>query len=143
MNLQRVITLENIKFDTAKVTLKEKPFTLEIADTEKKRERGLMYRDSMPADHGMLFVFDTAAKYGFWMKDTKIPLDLVFLDASGKVVGIYPLKPNDETTVACESDALYALELNSGTAKTLGLKTGDTIALPDKVLKRSTRSDEK
>src|ERR1019366_10498162 len=105
-----------------------------------RRERGLMNRDSMPADHGMVFVFDTLDKYGFWMKNTKIALDLVFLDASGKVVEIDLLKPGDETNVICQHDSLYALELNAGTAKSLGLKTGDAVALPEKVLKRIARS---
>jgi len=134
---------EEIKFDSVKMSLKDKPFTVEVADTEEKRERGLMNRESMAADHGMLFVFDKADIYAFWMKDTKIPLDLVFLDASGKVVGIYSLKPNDMTQVSCEKKALFALELNAETAKALGLKTGDTVELPEKVLKRTSRSDEK
>ena len=108
-----------------------------------KRALGLMNRASMAADHGMLFIFDTPDKYGFWMKNTKIALDLVFLDGSGKVVGIYSLKPNDLTQVACDTDSLFAIELPAGSAKTLDLKTGDTVGLPEKVLKRNTRSDEK
>ena len=134
---------EEVHFDTIQAKLKDKPFTLEVADTEAKRERGLMNRDNLAADHGMLFVFDTAGRYAFWMKNTKIPLDLVFLDGSGKVVGIYSLKPNDLTQVACDTDSLFAIELPAGSAKTLDLKTGDTVGLPEKVLKRNTRSDEK
>jgi uncharacterized membrane protein (UPF0127 family) len=134
---------EDIRFETIQAKLKDKPFTLEVADTDAKRERGLMNRDTLAADHGMLFVFDSAGRYAFWMKNTKIPLDLVFLDGSGKVVGIYSLKPNDETQVACDADSLFAIELPAGTAKTLDLKTGDTATLPEKVLKRNTRPDEK
>jgi uncharacterized protein len=132
-----------VHFDTVQTKLKDKTFTLEVADTDAKRERGLMNRDTLAADRGMLFVFDSAGRFAFWMKNTKIPLDLVFLDGSGKVVGIYALKPNDETPVACDTDSLFAIELPAGTAKTLDLKTGDTVSLPEKVLKRNTRSDEK
>jgi len=134
---------EEVTFQTTEMTIKDKKFTVEIADTETRRERGLMYREKMAADRGMIFVFETAANYKFWMKNTKIPLDLVFLDASGKVVGICDLKPADKTPVGCGSASLYAIELNAGTAKNTGLKVGDKIALPEKVLKGDKRSDEK
>jgi len=131
-----------VHFETVVVKLKDKAFTLEVADTVAKRARGLMYRDSMPADHGMIFLFATADKYGFWMKNTKIPLDLVFLDEKGKVVGIYGLKPNDETPVAPDKPAKFAIELNAGTAAKVGLKTGDVVELPEKVLKAKAEPDE-
>jgi uncharacterized membrane protein (UPF0127 family) len=132
------------KLDTITLTLKEgKSFTLEVADTEKKRSAGLMHRTTMPADHGMLFIFAKADNHAFWMKNTKIPLDLIFLDDAGKVVSIHTLKPDDETPVPPDKPARYAIELNAGTAKTIGLKTGDTVTLPEKVLKPAKPSDDK
>jgi uncharacterized membrane protein (UPF0127 family) len=131
------------KLATIEVKLGERKFTLEVADTDATRSRGLMFRKSMPADHGMLFVFDVADTWGFWMKNTEIPLDLVFLDRGGKVIGIYGLKPRDEKPVGPDKPASFAIEINAGRAKEVGLKVGDTVALPEKVLKGVVRSDDK
>jgi len=119
-------------FDTITLTIKEKAFIIEVADTDDKRQQGLMNRDKLAVDHGMIFIFDAAGYYSFWMKNTKIPLDLVYLDAAGKVVDIFLLKPNDETSVSPTQPVKFAIELNAGTAKTLGLARGDTITLPEK-----------
>ena len=132
-----------VTFETTEMTIKDKKFTIEIADTQVRRERGLMHRDKMAADHGMIFIFDTPDNYKFWMKNTKIPLDLIFLDASGKVVGICDLKPLDETGVGCDAVSSYAIELNAGTAKNAALKVGDKITLPEKLLKNTKSSDDK
>jgi uncharacterized membrane protein (UPF0127 family) len=136
-------TVTPIAFDSTPVTIKDKPFTLEIADTDAKRERGLMFRESMPADHGMIFVFETADKYAFWMKNTDIPLDIVFLDEKGKVIDFHTMKPHDETPCPPKSPALFAIELNAGTVKKLNLAEGDLIVLPEKMLKHRPHSDEK
>ncbi len=133
----------DIHFDSIQTTLKGKTFTLEVADTDAKRERGLMFRESMPADHGMLFVFDTADKYGFWMKNTLIPLDILFLDESAKVVDIRTMQAHDETSTIPVAPALFTIELNSGTAKNIGIAIGDQITLPEKYLKHTSHSDEK
>ena len=133
----------DMHFDSVNATIKEKPFTLEIADTNEKRERGLMFRESMPADHGMVFVFEVADNYRFWMKNTLIPLDIIFLDNTGKVLDIERREPKDETGMGPDDPALYVIELNAGTAKTIGLTKGDHIELPQKILKRPAHSDEK
>jgi uncharacterized membrane protein (UPF0127 family) len=114
----------------ATVTIKNKPFQLELALTEDQHQRGLMYRASMPADHGMLFVFDKPDTYSFWMHNTLIPLDIIFLDPSGKVVDIHTRQSKDDTGIPPRDPALYVIELNAGTAKSLGLTVGDTIELP-------------
>src|SRR5436853_9719 len=71
------------------------PFTLELAATDKTRQHGLMHRQSLPADRGMLFVFPDEAPRSFWMRNTLIPLDIVYLDSGGKVVSISQMKALD------------------------------------------------
>jgi uncharacterized protein len=115
---------------TTPMTLGGQPFTLEIADTPQTRRQGLMHRKSMPADHGMIFVFPEPDRLEFYMKNTLIALDVVYLDAGGQVVSIHPLEPLDESTVASAGPAMYAIELNQGTAQRLGLKAGDKLTVP-------------
>ncbi|MGN6370617.1 MAG: DUF192 domain-containing protein [Phycisphaerae bacterium] len=133
----------DMHFDTVAATIKGKPFTLEIADTEPKRERGLMFRNSVAADHGMIFLFDAPDNYRFWMKNTYIPLDIIFVDAGGKVIDIEPREARDETSMGPDAPASYVIELNAGTAKNIGLSRGDHIDIPEKLLKRTVHSDEK
>jgi uncharacterized protein len=115
---------------TTTMQIGDKTFTLEIADTEELRQRGLMYRDSMPADHGMIFVFEEEDHLSFYMRNTRIPLDIIYLDRSGKVVSIHPMKPHDLTSVRSGKPAQYAIELNRGAAADVGVKVGDVLKLP-------------
>jgi uncharacterized membrane protein (UPF0127 family) len=115
---------------TITVTLGSQPITLEIANTPDAREQGLMFRDTMPADHGMIFIFADERPLSFWMKNTRLKLDLLYLDAQGKVLDILTLYPHDLTGVPSSAPAQYAIELNTGTAERVGLKVGDTIKLP-------------
>ena len=105
-------------------------FTLEVADTPKKQQLGLMHRKSMPQDRGMLFVFEDERERSFWMKDTHIPLDIIYADAAGKVVSVKQMKPLDETSVASDGPAKYAVELNQGAARRCGVATGDVLPIP-------------
>ncbi len=116
---------------TARVQIGKMNFDLEIADTVATRRRGLMYRQSMPEDRGMLFVFDYPEVLHFWMKNTYIPLDIIYLDADGRVVTIKQMKPLDTTTVSSEKPAKYAIELNQGMAQKAGVREGDIIRLPE------------
>jgi uncharacterized membrane protein (UPF0127 family) len=116
---------------TVDVRVGTKTFTLEVADTSTSRTRGLMRRDSMPRDHGMLFVFPAEDERGFWMKDTRIPLDIVFLDAGGRVVSVHQMKPYDvKNTTYSAGPAKYAIELNQGVAAEAGVKPGDVVEIP-------------
>ena len=116
-----------------KMTLAGRAFDIEVANDESSREIGLMYRDSMPAEHGMLFVFPDEIDRGFWMKNTRIPLDIIYLDHAGKIVSIRTMKPFDLTSVPSNGPAMYAIELNQGIAAALGLKPGDVIEIPSSV----------
>ena len=118
---------------TVSMTLGKTEIALEVAADDASRELGLMNRDSMPVDHGMIFIFGKSDTWGFWMKNTKIPLDLLYVSASGKIVDIATLKAMDETTYYPVARARYVIELNAGAAKTLKLNIGDALTLPDKL----------
>ncbi len=97
-------------------------FHVDIANTPETRETGLMNRDVMAADAGMLFVFDGLVMPQFWMKDTRIALDMVFIGADGVVKGVYDTaKPYDLTPIPSPAPVLAVLEINGGRAKTLGI----------------------
>ena len=115
------------------VELKGKRFDIEVVADDESRARGLMFRDSMPADHGMLFLFDDMQPRVFWMKNTHIPLDILYYDQEYKLVSV------QERVPPCRSDpcaqypsagpARYVLELNAGTAEKLGVKPGDKLTV--------------
>src|SRR3990167_108779 len=101
----------------------------EIVDTSAEREKGLSGRTSLGADQAMLFVFDTADKYCFWMKDMKFPIDMVWLDSSKKVVHMEQnVDPSTYPHSFCsETGALYVVEVNAGIIQKTGLKTAAKI----------------
>ncbi len=115
---------------TVQMQIGGQSFTLEVAANEADRARGLMERQSMPADAGMLFVFDRERYLSFWMKNTLIPLDILYLDDAGRIVTIAQMKPLDETGVPTRAPARYAVELNAGTARRLGVRVGDVLRIP-------------
>ena len=106
-------------------------FKLEMAKTEAETRRGLMYRESMPADHGMIFTFSGERTIGFWMKNTKIPLDIIYVDAAGRVVSTHKMHPYDEQSVYPDGRYKYAIELNQGTVEKVGVKAGDVLVIPE------------
>ena len=115
--------------DWAKMTLslKDAKLKVEIADSPLKRAAGLMYRDSLSEDEGMLFVFFSPEKLSFWMKDTKIPLSIAFIDADGVISEIADMQPNDLTPITSKAKVSYALETNQGWFKEHKIKAGDII----------------
>lgn len=103
-------------------------FTVEIAVTQEEQVKGLMNRKGMAEDKGMLFVFDTMDYRAFWMKDTLIPLDMLFIDDNGKIIKIHEnAKPEDLTSIPSGGPVLAVLELAGGVAQKQGLKVGDTV----------------
>ena len=105
-------------------------FILEVAATDADRQRGLMHRKSMAADRGMIFIFPEEARRSFWMRNTLIPLDIIYVDAFGKVVHVAQMKPLDETGTPSGWPAKYAIELNEGTAKRLNVVPGNMLRIP-------------
>jgi hypothetical protein len=106
--------------------------TAEIAKTEKDVTRGLMYRTRMTDDEGMLFHLDSRRLHAFWMHNTCIPLDMLFVDEDGTIVGIVENAPtlnDEERKVRCPS--LYVLEVNAGWSRRKGVKPGQKLAIPD------------
>jgi uncharacterized protein len=113
------------------VELKGQRYTIELAEDDASREHGLMDRTSMDADHGMLFVFKDDMPRAFWMKNTKIPLDMLFFDADLKLVSVQRNVPPCVTercpAYSSGAPARYVLELNAGQAEKLGLTSGDAL----------------
>ena len=106
-------------------------FSIEIARNEDQRAQGLMFRRDLPADAGMLFLFDDEATRSFWMKNTLIPLDMLFVAADGHIVDIHERAvPLDETPIPSDAPALAVVELNGGTIARLGIKIGDIVHGP-------------
>lgn len=109
-------------------------FTLEIAADDVSRARGYMYRERVGPKEGMLFVHDTAERHGFWMKNCRVPLDIVWLDPSRRVVHILENAPPCPSEGPCPiaqpmRPALYVLEFAGGTSRREGLHLGDTVAI--------------
>lgn len=116
------------------VELKGRRFAVEIADDDAERARGLMFRETMDADRGMLFVHDAEAPQAYWMKNTKIALDIFYFDDARKLVSVQQRVPPCSMGDACppypsEGPARYVLELNAGAADTLKAATGDELRL--------------
>jgi uncharacterized membrane protein (UPF0127 family) len=106
-------------------------FAVEIADDDAERARGLMFRESLAAGAGMLFVYDRPQPVAFWMKDTLIPLDMLFIGADGRVNGIHEgAVPGDLTPVHGPADTLMVLEVRGGLARRLGLVEGAELRHP-------------
>ena len=109
---------------------KKIPLTVEIARTEAEHAQGLMYRTSLANDYGMLFVFDAPQELSFWMKNTKIPLEVLFFDAQGKFVSMQsmvPCVPDRCPSHPSNGLAQYALEVNAGFAEAQGIGAGSSI----------------
>lgn len=101
---------------------------IEIADDDYQTQTGLMYRHSMPANQAMLFVFPDEQRRSFYMKNTEIPLDIIYLNSKKEIVSIQRnAKPYDETSLPSETVSQYVLEVNAGLSDTWKLEKGDRI----------------
>ncbi len=106
-----------------------KTLDIEIADDDYQTQTGLMYRDSMKDSQGMLFIFPDEKYHSFYMKNTKIPLDIIFLNADKTIINIQKnAKPYDETSLPSKAPAKYVLEINAGLSDEWKLTAGDSIS---------------
>ncbi len=110
---------------TPKVCFEDDCFYVEIVDEENERTQGLMFRESMDEDRGMLFMFDNDGVYPFWMKNTILPLDIIWLNSDKEIVFIKKnAEPHNTIPINPESSALYVLELNAGISEKINISVG-------------------
>ncbi len=103
-------------------------FTVEVALSAAEQSRGLMYRQSLPADHGMIFLYRPSQMVAMWMKNTPIPLDMVFVGGDGRIVHIHERAvPHSLAPISSVKPVVAVIEFNGGTAARLGLKPGDRV----------------
>jgi len=106
-------------------------FGVTLADTPQDRAQGLMHVETMPRFEGMLFIYETPQPLAFWMRNTLIPLDMIFLNAAGEIRHIHANAiPHDETPIRAPEPGLAVLEINGGLAKMLNLAVGDVLRHP-------------
>jgi uncharacterized membrane protein (UPF0127 family) len=109
----------------------ERTFAVEIADDPRERARGLMFRRHMDSGHGMLFDFQEEERASFWMENTYIPLDMLFIKADGTVESIAArTTPLSRRSVVSKGPIRYVLEINGGLSQLLGIKPGDKVSGP-------------
>jgi uncharacterized membrane protein (UPF0127 family) len=105
-------------------------FTVEVAGTPEQQEIGLMFRKSLAPDRGMIFPYDPPQEVAFWMKNTLIPLDIVYIRANGTIARIVNAQAMDITPLPAGEPVALVLEIAGGRAKELGIKEGDLVSWP-------------
>ena len=109
-------------------TQQQAKFCVELAINNEERQRGLMFRKGMELSDGMMFVYERPQPVSFWMKNTSIPLDIIFADEAGVITKIFEnARPFSTTSIFGGYDVQYVLEINAGLTKSLGIKTGGLI----------------
>ncbi len=124
-----VATCSIIKSKRLTLSINGRPLAVEIARTKAQRKKGLMYRDEIGRHEGMIFVFRKDQYLTFWMKNTRIPLSIAFLDKNGKVTDIYDMEPYSLRPVRSTKECRYAIEVNRGFFNECNLSVGDRIDL--------------
>lgn len=118
--------INNKESNLVDITVGDKKYKVEIADTPEKQEKGLMGRKSLPEDQGMLFIYDEPQDLSYWMKNTLISLDIIFIDDDMEVVSVKQGQPMSEEPIT-ENDVQYVLEVNSNS----GIEEGDQLVIED------------
>ena len=116
------------RLPTATIRVGEHPVRVEIAADVEARARGLMHREQLPDDEGMLFIYPEERPRSFWMKDTRIPLSIAFADSSGKIVRITDMRPLSTERTKSLYPARYALEMNQGWFERREVGRGDYLS---------------
>lgn len=109
-----------------KIEIGDKEYNVEVARTEEEKIKGLQEKESLGENEGMLFIYDEPQELAFWMKDTAIPLDIVFIDEDGEVISVQQGQPYDETLLE-EDGVMYVLEINQNS----GIQPGDELDIED------------
>jgi uncharacterized protein len=133
--ISRGILAEEMSFEKVKLKINNVAFNAQVADSNEKREHGLMFIKNMPANDGMIFVFEEERMQGFWMKNTLIPLSIGFFNDQGVLVDVQEMKPaaslmdKNPPTYQSSAPASLALEMNAGWFKKNHLSIGAKISL--------------
>lgn len=132
-NPSRIYQLKEL--ETTVVTIGRNKLTAWVMDTDSKRTEGMMFlqKNELKADSAMLFVFPDEQERSFWMMNTYVPLDIAYIAANGKIVSTKQMKALDETGVPSDGAAMYALEMQQGAFKRLGIKAGMKAIIDPKV----------
>jgi uncharacterized membrane protein (UPF0127 family) len=115
------------KLKTITLNLAGRDFTVEVADTQENRARGLMFRKSLPENAAMLFVFDRDSQQSFWMENTEIPLSIAYISRTGEIREIFDMTPRSRRPVQSSYEVRYALEVNQGAFQKIGVGVGYVI----------------
>lgn len=133
LSILAIVSCSACAAESPSVEIGGKQFSVEIARTREEQALGLMYRDDLPADHGMLFIFPAEAPRSFWMKNTRIPLDILYFDTQLTLVSAAldtpPCRVSRCPSYPSIAPSMYVLELNAGTTSELGVKLGDRLAI--------------
>ncbi|MGS2719848.1 DUF192 domain-containing protein [Paraglaciecola aestuariivivens] len=127
---QPLLNAQDVAFGQVEIKINEQTYSLEYAHTFEQRALGLMHRESLCDDCGMLFKFEYQRLAGMWMKNTLIPLDVAFISKNGTITDIKTMQPHDLNTTSASKPVLYAWEMNRGWFEKQGIKVGDSISLP-------------
>lgn len=122
-----VAALDNTARTTHKLTIAAQKIDAEIVASPSDRQQGLMFRQSMPVNHGMLFVFEEAQLHCFWMKNTPLPLSIGFFNAKGELINVLDMTPLSEASNCPSKPAKYALEMNQGWFAKHKIKAGSKL----------------
>lgn len=126
-----------MEFDTSSLTVETAdhhihPFTVELALSPEQQARGLMFRDHIPSDHGMLFLYQTPQVVSYWMRNCLVPMDMLFIAEDGRITNIQVnAQPGSEKPIYSSERVLAVLELQGGLSVTLGIKPGDHVHFPN------------
>ncbi len=132
---------------TMEFEIKGVPVEIEVAVTQREQSQGLMYRESMPENHGMLFVYTEPRYMHFWMKNTKIPLSIAYMKEDGTISNIEKMDPPSNPLEPLQHynsryKCLYALEMNQGWFEKHGITVGDTLDLPFDQIKQLANTQD-
>ena len=120
--------------ETVVIGINGHEYTVEVARTTEEHEIGLMNRESLPKNRGMLFVYGADRRLNFWMKNTRIPLSIAFISKEGEIKEIYDMEPGSLRNISSRRSVRYALEVNRGAFQAIGAEPGTFIEFPEDFL---------